>query len=311
MRLADSGAARRTVFASAEQQFEWIDVVAPDRVTLHTLARDYGLPDSAGEACLDPRALPKHERHGECVFMILRAHIDPVPESAASAYELTQPMAIYAGPRFVITIHRRDHRRLARLRDQYAASGATLERPSLSIMLDVIGEVFLTYDAPLDQLSIDLEQLEASLLRGRLTEGALEQIFIRKRRASALAWLLLRTREVLLRISPAGDRSLPLLQELRETADVLHFRARELVDYTDNLLSLQIAIASHRTNEVMRVLTLMSVVFMPLTFIVGVYGMNFAMPEFRWRHGYLLAYAMIVGVLVGVVAWFHRRGWLR
>jgi magnesium transporter len=91
----------------------------------------------------------------------------------------------------------------------------------------------------------------------------------------------------------------------------MHFRARELVEYSDNLMNLQIGIASHRTNEVMRILTLMSVVFMPLTFIVGIYGMNFEAPEFRWRLGYPLVWVLLITVFVGIVRWFHRRGWLR
>jgi magnesium transporter len=123
--------------------------------------------------------------------------------------------------------------------------------------------------------------------------------------------MLLRIREVLLRVHAPTESMVPALQALREDADALHFRARELVEYTDNLMNLQIGIASHRTNEVMRVLTVMSVVFMPLTFIVGLYGMNFDAPEFHWRHGYLMVWLILVGLFIGVVRWFRSRGWLR
>ena len=78
------------------------------------------------------------------------------------------------------------------------------------------------------------------------------------------------------------------------------------------LLSVQLALASHRTSEVMRVLTVFSVFFLPLTFIVGVYGMNFAfMPELRHRLGYpgVLAFMALVTLLI--YRWFRGRGWLR
>jgi magnesium transporter len=61
----------------------------------------------------------------------------------------------------------------------------------------------------------------------------------------------------------------------------------------------------------MRVLTVMSVIFMPLTFVAGVYGMNFDAPEFHWRYGYAGVWLLIVAVFVGVLVWFRRSGWLR
>ena len=309
--LADSGAVRHVVFSTTDPEFRWIDVIAPDRPTLHSLMTELGIPPSLAEDCLDPRALPKYERHGSVAFMIVRAHVDPVPDSAASTYELTQPLMIFSGSTFVVSVHRWDHTALARLRREYEEAGPTLEYPAFVILEAVIQEVMLTYQAPLDRLTADLERVEDSLLGPRLTERALEAVFIRKRRASALAWMLLRIREVLLRVHAPSEATAGLLQALREDADALHFRARELVEYTDNLMNLQIGIASHRTNEVMRVLTVMSVVFMPLTFIVGLYGMNFDAPEFHWRHGYLMVWLILVGLFVGVVRWFSTRGWLR
>lgn len=309
--LADSGAVRHVVFTSVDTEFRWMDVIAPDRPTLHALITELGVPSSATEDCLDPRCLPKFERHGAIAFMVLRAHVEPVPESAASSYELTQPLMIFTGPRFLVTLHRWDHSALVRLRREYEVTGPTLEHPAFSVLEAVIQETMLTYQGPLDRLAADLERVEDSLLGPRLTERALEAVFVRKRRASAIAWMLLRIREVLLRINAPSDRTVPILQALREDADALHFRARELVEYTDNLMNLQIGIASHRTNEVMRVLTVMSVVFMPLTFIVGLYGMNFDAPEFHWRHGYLMVWLILIALFVGVLRWFHRRGWLR
>jgi magnesium transporter len=92
----------------------------------------------------------------------------------------------------------------------------------------------------------------------------------------------------------------------------MHFYADELVDDVNNLLSVQLALASHRTNEVVRVLTVFSVFFLPLTFIVGVYGMNFQfMPELRERWGYPSVLAGMAVVTLAIYVWFRRRGWLR
>jgi magnesium transporter len=84
------------------------------------------------------------------------------------------------------------------------------------------------------------------------------------------------------------------------------------VDDVNNLLSIQLSLASHRTNEVVRVLTVFSVFFLPLTFIVGVYGMNFQhMPELREHWGYPAVLAGMALVTLAIYFWFRRRGWLR
>jgi magnesium transporter len=68
---------------------------------------------------------------------------------------------------------------------------------------------------------------------------------------------------------------------------------------------------SNRLNEVMKTLTIMATIFIPLTFIVGVYGMNFDwMPELHWRWGYPAVWTIMVAVALTLLWWFRRRGWL-
>jgi magnesium transporter len=72
-----------------------------------------------------------------------------------------------------------------------------------------------------------------------------------------------------------------------------------------------ISINGHKMNEVMKVLTLSSTIMLPLTFIAGLYGMNFdVMPELHWQYGYFVAIGTMVLTAVGLVAFFKRRGWL-
>jgi len=78
-----------------------------------------------------------------------------------------------------------------------------------------------------------------------------------------------------------------------------------------SLMDLYLSSLSHRLNEVIKLLTVMSSVFIPLTFIVGIYGMNFeAMPELRWRWGYPLVWVLMLAVTGGLLYFFRRRGWL-
>jgi magnesium transporter len=84
-----------------------------------------------------------------------------------------------------------------------------------------------------------------------------------------------------------------------------------VLDDVNNLMNLYMSLSAKRTNEVMRVLTVFSVFFMPLTFIVGVYGMNFKfMPELSWRLGYPLVMIFMAIVTIIIYFWFKRKRWL-
>jgi magnesium transporter len=81
-------------------------------------------------------------------------------------------------------------------------------------------------------------------------------------------------------------------------------------DSLSSALDIYLSSMSNRMSEIMRVLTVMSTFFIPLTFIVGVYGMNFEhMPELKWRHGYLFTWLLMIGTTLGMVAFFRRKKW--
>jgi magnesium transporter len=92
---------------------------------------------------------------------------------------------------------------------------------------------------------------------------------------------------------------------------------RQIIELADSsrelaglITEIYLSHVSHRTNEVMKVLTLVSSIFIPLTFVVGVYGMNFDyMPELHERLGYPLVLLAMGGVAFGLILWFRRRGW--
>jgi magnesium transporter len=93
------------------------------------------------------------------------------------------------------------------------------------------------------------------------------------------------------------------------------YRLAEVADsYRDVLsgtLDAHISMISHRLNEVMKVLTIISTILLPLTFIAGVYGMNFDyMPELHWRYGYFYVWGVMLAVAAGLLLFFRRRRWI-
>ena len=114
------------------------------------------------------------------------------------------------------------------------------------------------------------------------------------------------------RFLPHSESNLPLWQEVKERVESQQFFVDSLLDDIESLLSVQISLASQSASEVMRILTIFSAFFMPLTFIVGVWGMNFRfMPELEWEHGYLLAWGVLVAATAAIYFWFRRKGWMK
>ncbi|HUH11973.1 MAG TPA: CorA family divalent cation transporter, partial [Longimicrobiales bacterium] len=103
----------------------------------------------------------------------------------------------------------------------------------------------------------------------------------------------------------------PYLRDVQDHATEVVETVETLRDMTQSLLDVHLSMASNRMNEVMKVLTILATIFVPLTFIVGIYGMNFRyMPELESRWGYPAVWGVMVAVAAGLLAFFRRRGWL-
>jgi magnesium transporter len=169
----------------------------------------------------------------------------------------------------------------------------------------------------MEAIETRIDAFEALVFGGRDTDAGgfsrdLREIHVLKRQVTLIKRLLWRTLDVVQRLSPASGRGATLYRDVEENVESYHFYADELLDDANTILNLQLALAAHRTGEVMRILTVFSVFFLPLTFLVGVYGMNFEfMPELHSRWGYPTVLAAMALIVIAIYLWFRRRGWLR
>ncbi len=307
----------RTVLEQAEPRFVWLDLVQPSEDELNDIAARYGLHATSVQDCLDPEHLPKHERIGATTFLIVRA-IDPLAGRRADTIQaLTRKVAIFFGSDFLLTIHRAPQPYLEAIERDYVESGtassAGATEPMLPrLVIDIINGAIMTYGPPLEISENAIDEFETRVFDQQDRTVPLQAMYFERRRVGLMKRMLRHTIDVIQRLVPAANHVTPLYQDLRENAESMHIYAEELLDDVKNLLDIQLALASHRTNEVVRVLTVFSVFFLPLTFVVGVYGMNFEfMPELRSPWGYPAVLAVMVLITVGIYMWFRRRGWLR
>jgi magnesium transporter len=311
----------RTVVEKSEPRFVWLDVVDPSPDELSELAADYGLHPLSVKDCLDPEHLPKHEVFENHTFVILRAVDENAARTADTVQGLTRKIALFYGPTFLITIHRKDQAWFTALQQRCLVGlGAKQAARSEGVQAHLLAQLFNgaldTYQAPLEAVEARLDQFDALVFEGPPGAGPafraeLREIHKLKRQLTLCKRLLWRTVDVTQRIVPAASRTATLFRDVQENAESYHFYADELLDDANTLLSVQLSLASHRTSEVMRILTVFSVFFLPLTFVVGVYGMNFDyMPELREHWGYPAVLALMVVVTLVIYRWFRRRGWL-
>ncbi len=310
----------RTVLQRTDPPLVWLDVVSPTQAELDEIARAHGLHPLAVKDCLDPEHLPKFEQFDNHVFVIIRAFDEASPPSRRTVQELTRKIAIFSGPTFLITIHRTEQPWLAALAAKLETDhGAKAGKEGLQtyILTQVLNGAVDTYLKPMETVEAGIDAFEEVVFSGRDSDARsfaedLREIHVLKRQVTLIKRLLLRTLDVVQRMTPATGRGASLFRDVQENVESSHFYADELLDDVNTVLNVQLALAAHRTGEVMRILTVFSVFFLPLTFVVGVYGMNFDfMPELRSRWGYPSVLAAMGLITLMIYLWFRRRGWLR
>jgi magnesium transporter len=304
---------RRELSVARDPGYRWVDLLDPDPAELEALARELDFPATVVQDCLDPEHLPKLERHGDRTFVIVRASDEACGDGALTMQEVSRKVAIFIAPGTMVTVHRGVQPFLEALEARWrsGAPGSVPCQPDL--LVDLVGGAVESFGRPLEQAEDRLDAIEERLFGRPDPQPDLEALHFLKRRISSFKRVLWHSLAVIQRLpEQPGGRHAAIFQDLHETAESFYFYADELLESVNNLLGLQLSLASHRTSEVMRVLTIFSVFFLPLTFLVGVYGMNFRhLPELEWRWGYAAVWVVMLAVTALIYSWFKRRGWMR
>lgn len=285
--------------------FEWIDITSPEKSELNDIAIKYDLHKSLVEDSMQPEHLPKFETIGETHFIILRVFSSKAPKEADTIQEVTDKVAVFIGSNFIITIHRREYEFLNEVKLKYAERSTN----PYQILFRIINASLATYTIPISELARELDVYEPKIFLQEKSRSLLKNLYYIKRKASVIDFILDLSRSII--DSLKGKITPTHYSQLKDEVLRLHTNTKQVIDNVANLLNIYISLSSQRTNEVMRVLTIFSVFFMPLTFIVGIYGMNFDfMPELRWEYGYQITLIVMVLITIAIFIWFKRKGWL-
>ena len=180
----------------------------------------------------------------------------------------------------------------------------------------LVDAVVDAYFPAMESLGDRLEVVEEAVVAGSAAAEVVRELHRARRELLVARRALWPLREVMSALMRAD--SARVTSDTRVYIRDVHDHVVQLLDLLENyrelgasLTELHLASASIRLNEVMKVLTLIATIFIPLTFLVGLYGMNFDhMPELHWRYSYPALLALMFGIAIGMLWWFRRRGWL-
>lgn len=301
------------------ENFVWQDVIQPDLAELESLAKLHGLHPVSLHDCLEPDHMPKLETFGNATFMIVRAFDHTASEDADTVREITRKIAIFLSGDFLLTIHRAPQQYIADVIQKWCLRPDTHPpQPGRLIVQDLLRCAILTFDKPLMLANEQLDRIEESLFKSDQPPVNMLLGYYLHRKGVIFKHLLKLSSDVVDEIKAEEGRDTPYLRDIRDHAGRLLFYATELEANASHLLNLALSVASqrlnvssHRSNEIMRVLTVFSVFFLPLNFIAGVYGMNFEnMPGLKSPFGYAVTLGVMLLVVAGVALGFSRKGWL-
>ncbi len=169
----------------------------------------------------------------------------------------------------------------------------------------------------IDVIDEALEDLEDSIFHEDIEEDELQKdIYYARRTLNRIAKLSVQTKDV---INRAYNRFPPITRkklkyefiDINEHLKYLINESKTLLDRTGYLLNLHMGILSTKMNKAMQRLAAISLIFLPLTFIVGNYGMNFKyMPELNWKYGYLFVWILNISIALGIYIWLKKKKWI-
>lgn len=287
---------------------KWIDVCDPTVTEMEQLAKTYCLNQHTVRDCLMPEHLPKYEYDddNDVHFLILRFYTPASGKQVSSIQELTNKIAIFNTGQVLITIHKSEAPFLLKIARQE-------EKKSISdtaLLVRITWEALETFDDPANRLSEQLDFHESQVMLKKANHDVTKSLFYLKRQALLSQKVLMLMQEPINHIR-VGEGEESILQDMRDQHLKMQTLYGQILEEVNNLLTISMSFSAQRTNEVVRVLTLFSVFFMPLTFIVGIYGMNFDfMPELRQRWGYPAVLVLMAGVTYIIYRWFRRKKWL-
>jgi magnesium transporter len=290
----------------------WIDLEDPTIEEAGILETPFRFHPLAIEDCIAEVHHPKVDDYQDYIFAIVHG----IRFQGTTDEFLTRELDIFVGPNYLITHHKGPMRSISAARETCGKNlSASLPRGPDFLIHAIMDQMFEHYFPNLDAIEDKIQLVQIEVFE-KPTRETLDRIFTLKRDVMHLRRICLPQREIVHRLSRGEFRviSPKAAVYFRDIYDNLYRIVDASYQYQDlvqGTLDAYLSAVSNRLNETMKRLTVVGAIFAALTVITGIYGMNFEhMPELRWRFGYPMVWALMVGVSGALLYWFKKNDWL-
>lgn len=296
-----------------EQAVIWVNMGQPGQADEDVLLNVFKVHPLTVEDCRENRHYPKVEEFPGYLYLIVHG----VRADTSPDHFNTIELDAFLGPNYVITYHHDEFRSIENVKQLIRTSPIACQRGAAFLLHQILDQIVDYYSPVLDDFDERIDQLEADIFTlKRPNNSILEQIMDLKRGVLRLKRISAKQREVLLRVSRGefnliDAQMLPFYRDVHDHIVRVTDLAESYRDLISGSLEAYLSVVSNRMNEIMKVLTIFSAIMLPLTFIAGVYGMNFEyMPELHKPYGYYTVWVIMITVAVGMLFLFWKRGWI-
>ncbi len=296
----------------SRQGLLWVDITERTEEDRKLLEQGFHFHRLAVEDCVSSQTHPpKIDDFGDYLFIVLHG-INHILESDIVE---TADLAIFLAPFFVVSTHSYPLYSVEAVRRLIEDDGRPMRRGADFLAHALVDALIDNVLPTIDRMSEVADEIEEETIRSP-QQATLEAIMKLKRSTMRIHRVMAPQREVLNRLS-RGE--FPMIREearifYRDIYDHL-LRIEDLSqtvrDRADNALATYLSSVSNRQNETMRVLSIVATIFMPLTLVAGIYGMNFEyMPELKWPWAYFAVLGFMGAAIAAAIWWFWARSWI-
>ena len=298
--------------SGADGRVHWIDVVGlRDESSIRRLCTAFGIHHLIAEDILNSNQMVKMDSYDDCLFLVLKR----ISYSSEEQAMRMDQISLILKSNCVISFQEEDRDAFGEVRKKITGGRDRIRKGGADYLCyELINTVVDHYFQVIDELGDVTDSIEEELIANP-AKGTLQRIYYIKRKLMFLRKSVFPLREIVGKL--ANGESEMLSDSIRIYFRDVYDHLIQIVDSIEtfqdilsNMLDIYLSSVSNRTNDTMKILTIFSTIFIPLTFLAGIYGMNFKnIPELNLPYGYALFW-VLSALIAGCMLWFfHRKKW--
>ena len=290
----------------------WVDLAAPSIPESLVLTDTFGFHQLSVEDAMAERQYPKVEAYNGYLYVVLHA----IDFRSDEHFFATHDVDFFIGQNYLVTVHDGTSRSIVELREHCPRNSKMLGEGPVALFHRIVDAIVEDYRPEVEELANRLDELEGEVFENPRQE-LVREILEEKRDVASLRRIILPQRDLIGRLARRDfvDISTEMSFRFRDVYDQLVRIADDALIFQDRIsgiLEAHLSSVNNRLNAVMKVLTVVSVIFMPLTLLAGLYGMNVPLPHFAGGEGsqFWWICGICIVVSLAMLVFFRRKKWI-